>query len=111
MMQAHTPASSGVANDVPFAWTYVLSVVVEGSQLRTPRVRRSGLMRRSGVGPRGENEAIRPVLSTPPAVSRLSPFASAGAISVCARGPELPAALTTTIPFAAAISAARVITV
>src|SRR5258706_9872316 len=110
MMLAHTPASNGVANDVPLPRKYVESTVFDGSQLTTPRVHRSGLMRPSAVGPRDEKPAITPLLSTAPAVSRLSPLTSAGAISVCAAGPLLPAAFTTRMPLDAAISAASQVT-
>jgi len=68
-------------------------------------------MRPSTVGPLDENEARTPNESTAAMASTLSPCASAGAPTLRPTAgllPSLPAETTTRMPFAAAISAARV---
>src|SRR5947207_2657178 len=113
--QAANPAARGVEKDVPLAAVYaegLSGTETLGSGLPDPIAIRSGLMRPSELGPIEEKLVLTLLRSTAPIASTLSPFASAGAM-ILRQGwlPSLPAAFTTRMPLAAAISAARVMVV
>ncbi len=74
----------------------------------TPGPTTSGLMRPSEVGPRELKPATLPSESVAPTAT--ISWASAGVSSVADEGPLLPTATTTSVPRAAALSAATVVT-
>ena len=99
-------ATTGVANEVPFNRRTVLGPF--NAQTITPGAARSGFSRPSAVGPRDENPASVPSESSAPTV--ITESASPGVTRVRKPGPAFPAAVTTRMPWAAALSAATVVT-
>ena len=106
LSSAAAAATNGVANDVPFNRRTPLGPL--STQTSTPGAVRSGFRRPSAVGPRAEKPASVPSESSAPTV--ITESASPGVTRVRKPGPSFPAAVTTRMPWAAALSAATVVT-
>ena len=103
---AASPATSGVANEVPLLWVIPRSMAA--TVTASPGATSSGLMRPSAVGPRELKPTTRRSESVAPIARAES--ASAGVPRVRGCGPSFPTEMTTSVPRCAALSAAMVVT-